>query len=489
MLLREISHDMPTGYMASDAFQNANLAEYTKYTGFYYKYPIYYNNGIEDAINAYYPAVSYLTVILSNFSGLETYNAITMTVYIVVIMSALLFLFVIRDRRLAVLSAPLLLFLFLNKFQLGFFVGTWSYMVSASLSVGFLWVLKSDLKFKHIIMAILTASMFLSHLTDAIAVYLVVFVYLLFERFKSLKFSHFILTLFVAILLSSLYLHIFIPHSIGLDRGKGFIVFNQVEPQFYSVSINDLELTKFVVYAGMLVSLIFFRRYKYLFLIGIIMFFLYTFPEHIDGTLHSMYQARNMFLPIFLSFFFGIVIMLILGLFKIKNFGICYVITIAVMIIILINNYSIQSSPGIMNNKYWRMYKWLEQNTEEDADLFYTYHEAQDQTNVFFFSKRKSWRIRIDNYINASREGYIYRDYYLFFSAFLMQRWISFFELQDIGIYSHNKDICNFDYIIINAESRLPQIGEYINFYSSLLRERFIYSPICGSLLSALIII
>ena len=472
-LLREISHPFPTGYFASDAFQNANLAEYTKYTGFYHEYPIYYNHGREEAINPYYPSLSYLTTIFSNFSGLETYDSIVMLVYISVIIAALLFLFVFKNRELAALSAPLLLFLFFNKFRLGFMLGTWQYMISASLSIAILWVLRKDIKYKYLMISVITAAMFLSHLTDAIPLYLVIFIFLFFEKFKSLSLKHFITMIIVGIILSSIYLSYFIPHSMLQKGDTKLIEFKIAEPEFYSVNLSDFGLIKYAIIIGLIISIFFFKKHFYLFLIGLTFLF-FNYAQYIGGILYSMFQARNMLFPIFICFFFGFLLFFIIKSLKLKSTLITYGASVLISVLLLTSFYQPIDNPGLMDARHWELYKWLEENTEHDSDLLYTYHESQDQTNVFFFSKRKSFRVSSQNYIDAAKDKVIRRLNQGEFLQFIMNKRVPLLKLVSMNKTYPPQDICNFDYVIVDVNSRHPQIGTYLNFYNSLLREKLL---------------
>jgi len=471
--MRKISHNLPVGYFASDAFQNANLAEYTKYTGFFHKYPVYFNFGIEEAVNPYQPSLSYLTTVFSNFTGLETYDAILMLVYITVIISALLFLFIFKNRKLAILSAPILLFLFLNKFRLGFMVGTWQYLMAASLSIAILWVLKKDVKYKYLVIAVITAAIILSHTADAIPVYLVVLTYLIFERFKSLKFKHYIAMILVAFLLTTIYLSYVVPHTKMHKSTAKMIEFRIEQPEFYSVNLKDFSYFKYVIVLGLITSFLFFKNYIYLFLIGVWMIF-FDYVHYIAGMPHVMFQARNMLLPIFVCFFFGLFLFLLLRTIKIKSMILHYVVSLLFVILLINSFYEVSASPGLMQENNWRTYKWLEKNTELDADVFYTYHEAQEQTNVFYFSKRKAYRLGIQNYVESSKDSVIKRFNYVPRIVFIMNKREGLFNLVDINMDLPPQDTCIFDYYVIDTQSNIPNTGSYLNFYNSILKQRLL---------------
>ena len=121
MWSKELSHDFPYAYLASDSFLHHSVAQYMKEQGQVKYSPPYEIGGFKGVLESHPLLLPELSVVFSFTSGLEVYD----TIYFVVILSVLLCILVVYliirnfNKNIALLSLPITLLVFSGLFNMG----------------------------------------------------------------------------------------------------------------------------------------------------------------------------------------------------------------------------------------------------------------------------------------------------------------------------------------------------------------------------------
>ena len=501
----KIKHDFPFAYFASDAFQHQIRAEGIKEMGNFRYEAAYISKGLENVVGRYPPALYHIAVIISYASGVETYDAIYFAVAFFAIMASLVMYFIIREfnKAVAMLSLPLAMIIFSNPVAIGFLWGHWPSILAQSFMVAFFWsIMRIDLEKSFIIIALLLAAIALTHTSELI--FALIFLALFFgTKILAKKLSKndtktVSLSLIIFALISFYYLVIFYNTWMSGD-GYSFVVepvWNG-NPGFYIVGFGLLLIPMIF---GMLFSL---SKLKELHVSIILAFamLLSGFLNYIGFGLRS-FQIR-FFWPIYLSVFLGFGIYILLK-FITKKWNFIYTSVVFILLIVSFSgivNFPVlkqtssqiipymphlnrDTSQGIMNQFHWEALEWLSKNTEKNAEVYFFYGDIYSQDALLRNSKRTHYLIEPEDFVKALQERKIKRDYITEFpgdsgggisyrTSFLGFK--SYAETEPDAFYYGPRDICDFDYYVLDKASGQQVLAQYnLLIAQELLKKDFI---------------
>ncbi len=189
------------------------------------------------------------------------------------------------------------------------------------------------------------------------------------------------------------------------------------------------------------------------------------------------FQIR-FFWPLYLAVFFGFGTYMLLKL-VVKEWKLAYSVVVfmlvSVILLLPINSkilpsYNGRASEGLMNLYHWNLIKWLSQNTEKDAKIYFFYGDIYSQDALLRNSKRMHYQVDPYDFIRALQDKKIKREYVTELpgdgGGSLSSR-KGIFDFQNVleGLprdYSFGpKDICTFDYLIFDKVSRPPVLAQY----------------------------
>jgi len=487
----KIKHDFPFAYGASDAFQHQTRTEAVKDAGNFRYEANYISMGLENIIGRYPPEVYHLAVILSHASGLETFDSIYFTVTFFTIIAAFVMYFIVRNfnKTVALISLPLTLIVFSFPVSIGFLWGHWPSIMAQSFLLLFFWsIMRIDLNKSYIIIAISLSAITLTHTSEAI--FGLLFLALFFGHkllvkklnWKSVKIM--IISLILFFVVSFYYIFIF---RNTWAKGAPFTFATQAvwdgTPGFYIAGFG-LLLVPMVL--GMIFSLTRFKNLHVSFILAFAML-ISGFLNYVGFELRS-FQTR-FFWPIYLSVFLGFGIYIVFK-FIVKKWNFIYTSAILIVLIILLGGIiklpilkqtDVQVIPsvpslnratgqGIMNPFHWEMLNWIDDNTETDATIYFFYGDIYSQDALLRNTKRIHYLVDPEDFVKAIQDRELRKEYNTEFAGDTggglytrpsFFKFISATENMPDDFYVGYKNICNFDYYVVDKFSRQEVLAQY----------------------------
>lgn len=490
----KIKHDFPYGYFASDAFQHQIRAEAIKDAGnFKYEAP-YISKGLENIVARYPPVIYHLSVIFSYATGLEVYDAIYFIVFFFAIFSVFIFYLIIKDfnKNIALISLPLALLAFTHPTLIGFTWGHWPSLLGQFFLIAFFWcILKIDLEKSYILLAIITTALILTHTANLVFALIFLALYfgigLISRNFKISEIKSLIIAFVLSFLITLDYFIIF-KHTWVIAQPYTFFVQSVWEgnPGFY---IKDFGLLLILIIAGIAFALFKLKGMHVALIAGFAML-IAGFMNYVGFEVRS-FQIR-FFWPIYLSVFFGFGIYMLLKL-VIKKWNVIYtlifviisaILVMGVVKIPLVPHYNKSTSQGIMDQYHWSALKWLGQNAESNAKIYFFYGDIYNQDALLRNSKRFHYQVDPDDFINAIRERKIKKTYASELpgdtgGGLVFRKGL--FDFEDATLTKPKEyhfgpqNICNFNYLIFDKVSQQQVFAQYnMLMASELLKKEYI---------------
>jgi len=483
-----ISHDFPFAYGASDTFQHQTRADAIKDIGNKFDAP-HIVKGNDDFILIYPPVMYQLAIILSYTSGLEVYDAIYFVITFLPVIAALVMYFVIRsfNKTVAILSLPLSLLIFSSPVSTGFLWGHWPSVIAQSLLILVFWsVLRINLKYSFILIAIALSGTALAHTSSTIFAF--IFLALLFglklilRKLTKEEFKSMFLAVITFSIISFYYLIIFI-NTWAVKQPYEFSILPLWEgsPGFY---IGGFGLLLVPMVIGIIFSIVKIKT-LHVAIIASIALLIGGFMNYVGFHLRS-FQMR-FFWPIYLSVLVGLGIYVVLKL-VIKKWNIIHTSVLFIIFLVLVsgvvnlpiikqtNVQTIPSiphlnrgtSPGLMNPFHWEALTWFNENTPKNATVYFFYGDIYGQDAILRNTKRVHQQIVPGNFVEALQERKIKKEYLSEVpgdSAGSFYRRVSFFHFAKPekipGQYYGSRNICIFDYHVFDKVSRQEVLAQY----------------------------
>ena len=476
-----LQHEFPYGYLASDTFQQQTRAEGIKDAGNYRLEPFYIVKGYQDVVGYYPPVIHHLGIILHFSSGIPLYDTVYFMVFFNAILAAFVMYVIIRNysKQIALLSLPLSILIFSNKSYIGFLWGHWASITGQLFLICVFWAMsKISVDKIEVVLGIFIGALALSHTSELLYGAVFIFIYMLFllfsRKFELKYFKKIIIAGIISVAISFYSLYIF---------SKSFMVINPYKfevstdwggtPIFYLI---DFKLLLILLAIGLIASLMMLKKFDMPVIAGLFMLGI-GYTNYIGFGLRA-FQPRLLW-PIYLSFFFGFGLFILIKFLPVKLRAISVFITGILFLMILstlihlpyVPTYNKVSTQGLMDPWHWKAFQWLGQNTPKDAKLFFFYGDVYDQDAILRNSKRVHAQIVPQSYAASLQNRTISRIYEIevpadhgagmpymksFLKIFLHQR-----ENMDSWVWQQFADICSFDYYIFDKVSGQPALTQY----------------------------
>ena len=487
-----LKHTFPYGFSASDAFGEIAYTEGIQDSGSYRFLPFYIRAGFGDTLGFHMPISNHIFAIFSFASGLPVWDSLLIIGFLYSIFGVLVMYLIIRNfnRAIALIAIALSVFLYVRNFSIIYTWGFWDLVMATSFLLSSVWVLnRSELKFWFILFAILVSGTALTHITEAIFVFvftLLFFVWKAIKRgFSWLEAKQFIIGGFLAIIFSFYYLVIF---KVGYAIGGIENSIRYQAPEWYDVVLSQFGWFQAIILIGLAISLylLFTKKETNALLIGIFMFFV-GFTNFISSTAPRAFQTRYLW-PIHLSVFLGLAVYFLLKI-LIKEWKIFYSIAISMILTISVTYgyYHKSTNSGIASEFHWNHIQWVMQNTAKDAKLLYFYGDPYNQEAILWNLKRVSFRVSMEDFVNALKEQKIKRQYIVEVAAAddaaLLYRKSAFsfgYHYSEINMsdYFGKKDICKFDYFVFDKAGRQQVLANYNLLIANELAKNGLVQPV-----------
>ena len=475
-----LAHDFPVGYLAADAVQDWGWAENIKDSGNYAYFPEYASAGFSKVIAWYAPVLMHGSVLMSYASGLEVYDMLIFLVYFFAALSALAMYFLIKrlDRNTAILSAPLMLFIFFRTFYYAFLLGQWAYVSGALFLVASFWAIsRLELDKSYILLAIFIMGNIFTHPSELVFIILITGIYILInlisKNFKLDELKSAIIAFAISAALSSYFFLVLKLSAAGEFSGVGgaLINFKPIEPHYGypPVYINEFGLVLIPIAAGLLLSFLYIRKKNSAALAAGLLMLAVGFFNYLGGSIGDRAFQNRFFWPVYFSVFFGLAVYLGLKL-VIKEWKITYSVAVSVMLMIafMFIFYTKVENASLVDSQHWQAYKWIEKNTPKESEILFLYGDPYSQTSNLWFTKRLSKLIDYQDYAATAVNGTIKRHYtarhvsgYLFYRKGLFSSG-NYVEEKGLSYFKNETDICDFDYYVFDKlTAQQPGLVQY----------------------------
>ncbi|MBI2136965.1 hypothetical protein HYU12_00425 [Candidatus Woesearchaeota archaeon] len=533
-----LSHDFPYGYSAADAYQHQVRAEWVKQQGNYATEAPYILAGYEGVIGYYMPGTSHLAAMLSYASGLQSYDALYLLVFIAAILSAIVMYYGVKhyNRHIALLSLPLTTLMFAKNFYMGILVGQWPFIIGTLFLLGTFWALsRIELPKSAILLIIFTSAVALSHTSEMIFVAGFVAVALTVAALKKdWKASKTIIASgIIAAAISAYYMIIFF-FTWGKRFGYHFYVEN-VNQGFPNVRmLQDFQLWIIIIILAGMIS-IYYRNTLlsigsaalaataakllsipskitsdtaavgiYALLAAAFIYVVWKRKPHIAEMLGPYmliigyasfvgfgpraFQTRFMW-PVTLAPLFGIGAYKLISLAKNSakiNWTTLHTTATAIIITAAIigMNYQPLSTQGTMYNERWEMFKWLQGNLNIKDEVMFMYGDGYDQTSMLYNAHAINYLISPQDYIDGINKHAIKHEYEYsinldYGTGLPFRKGLFGFTYKLEGNKSelppYNKNICRYGYYVFDKTTSSQQLAPLIQ-YNNAIKQTFLQS-------------
>ena len=467
-----LNHSMPIGTLASDNFLHLHYPEYLLESKTMQYTSVAASSGFNDVIWHYGVILSPLAAIFSKMSGLKTYDSLMFIVYFFAIIASLVMYFCIKkfSMKIAILSLPLTVFLFSRNFYFIFLWGQYQMLIANLFAFLAIWALININKKKiFILLAIFISVSFIAHASEAmVIVAFILFFYLIKLIFKKINFSELKeigKAGILSVILLSYYLLIFKNSYLPGFEGKSLIDLNESYTEYLrTVYLSSFGLITIIIIVGIILILLI-KKIEVVTLYPIFMI-LFGYANFLGGTLGTKSIPQRFMWPISLSLLFGFVLyfMIMCIPIKIKK---TYIMIISIAITLLfVQIYYVKMGPSsLINQEQWDSIMWIKENTPHNSKILFLYGDVYTQHGILYNTLRDNYIAK--DYIDSLKNNSIKRNYLIYNVGEYVWKYpykkgiISFGRHTEEINLTIVRDICNFDYLHLDIESRISVISQY----------------------------
>jgi len=443
---------------------------------------------------------------LSYTTSLEVYDTIYFMVFFSLLVSALLFYIIIKsfNKHIAILSLPLLIFLFTKKFYMTITFGQWQLYLGTLFLIGVFWVMnRLELKGSFILLAIFMSATFLAHVVEFYwAVGFIAFYLLIKIIKKEFNLSMIKKITYAAVLTAILILNYFSLFAVTFLPGRSSSMFkissiDQMLKNYNPLFTDFGYIVIILILVGFAISLFFLKKKQNTALIAATFMFIMGF-SYIIGFDKSL-QMRALW-PIYLSVFFALAIYILLK--TVIKWKTLYSIILSIILLFTLTHFFYEkiSSPGLMDEYHWQAFNWVAEKIPEGSDILAGYNDPfYDQTSRVYNMKRTSYKITKEDVISSIETGTLNREVEAYVSAcdtllgklaYKKGLFSYGFHVEEGYEQKQTKDICKQDYYIFDIipdVSRQPAFIQFnIALRQKLLEKDFIQEVFNNQLVSIL---
>ncbi len=421
-----ISHTYPQFFNANDNFLHSALSEYVKNVGNYAFAPPYFSGGYDDVVGYIPPLIHHLSAMTSYLTGLETYDTTYLVTAFLMVSGFLLVYFAIKkvNGTLALLSLPFMLGVYSFTFEIARAWGLWIFITGSFFLFAFIWCMENfEKKYMFVLLALFLSGMAIGHTTEMLfgLGFLVFYcvVKLMRKGFNRTELINLALGLFIFLIVSAYFLAIFYFTWMKIQPFEFSVMEKPVFAPNFPVNLWDFGATQFLLYAGLLffIFLVIIKDdseklkvdpFSSTILAGIFLLIM-GFTNYVGFGVRA-FQTR-IFWPVYLAVLMGLALYFIPAHFKKWRFRYAAAIAGVLLLVFFFNNYGGLQGPGIIDQQVWNGFKWLSENTPENATVYHFYSKPATQFDSLFSTKRVSYTVNMDDYINSLKAGIIKSEY------------------------------------------------------------------------------
>ncbi len=520
----QLNPSFPKGFMATDSFYKYDRAASLDETGNNRYVPSYLTGGI-NGLEEVYPFVSFHNIVLFNdASGLELYNSQYLLNVLYVILAGLLMYTLLKryNPKIALLSLGLYGFLFIGNFNIGFLYGWWPQIMGSLLLMGMMWtaVFLEQPGFPFLF-AVMAAAAFLTHPPEGMMGGAFAAVIILVDWVKNRFSFHVIKRSLWAFLLFVILIAYYLPIVISDDllNSTGSFSFSSKASTFPAPMVSHFSWYWWLVLAGVLVAVVILinkkgKNWKFFwpaFFMGAITY------SAIIGINERVYQNR-FFWPIYLSIFFGLSLYAAIKYLptKIARFLWCSIPAVLLLISLV---YYFQPPAGtglIANEEMWEGIRWVRENVPAENKVLIFYGDSYNQNGIYsafgHIVYHTDWNYYLNNIgynlsesLSKIQKGEVTENYTSrpFIHQQRLPKRVSLFKLEYVDIWKElglnyekvdgkgrgfePRSICDFDYVVFDKKSQIPEFAEYnLKVRGELLKNNFVTEAFSNSWYSIL---
>jgi len=421
-----IAHAHPQFFNANDNFFHASLSEYVKVNGSAAFTPIYMVGGYGDVVGYQPPLLHHLSAMVSNLTGLQTYDTTYIVVIFLTCFGYILVYFAIKkvNETLAILSLPFMLGIYAFAFEIANAFGMSVFVIGSFFVFAFLWCMENfERKYSFILLALFLSGMAIGHTTEMIFSLGFLVFYLAVRFFKNgldkKEIRSVVLGILIFAVISVYYLIIFYYTWM---KAQPFVFSVMEQPAFapgFPVTLGSFGVTQFFIYIGMLFFVFMLlvkedsdkvkvKAASPVILAGVF-FLVIGFTNYIGFGVRA-FQTR-IFWPVYLSSFMGLAIYFIPARFGKWKSRYVYAIAGLLLVIFFFNHYGGLQSGGLIDQKTWDGFMWIKENTPENASVFHFYSALITQPHSIFATERVPYYVNLDDYIDGIKNQVVKKEY------------------------------------------------------------------------------
>ena len=473
----QLSNTYPLQYAATDGFLYMMLSEWVYDTGNYRYNPPYSVEGFTDSIAYHPPVFMQLSAVFAHTAGLNSFDATSLLLGLAILAGAFTFYMLIRgyNKKVALASLPLLLFLFVRTFPVGYTWGEALLLMGSYFFIVLLLILANLDRlgdtWSIVILGIVWAASVLTHTVEAAFFLAFIILYLAFTALLRQKGvgdlkkagKVVLLALLIMLVLSFNYLVIFANGYLKLTGGAQ-VTWTPVSPDDPG-AIRSPKFTEFTLLSELLIVIGAFLAFMlamkkahpallaapFMLVIGMLNWI---------GWPYRAFQTRFLW-PIYLSVLFGICIYLCLKHVLKQDFFtkhgtlIIAIISLTASAAIVFFLYTPVVS-GAMYPEQYNAFRWIDQNTPTTAKVMFFYGDGYSQSGRIL--KRPGYHLQTDEYAKFNNATRMYRMEAMSVGEMRYIYRPSFFDFKyhmiDLNISEVRQfDICSFDYYVLDMGS------------------------------------
>ncbi|MFH1182172.1 MAG: hypothetical protein V1702_04395 [Candidatus Woesearchaeota archaeon] len=474
----EIEHGFPYGLGASDAFQHQARAESIKEMGGYAHEAPYIVNGFTDVVGFYPPLLYHLSALLSNVTGLQTYDTIYFIVFLSAVLAAAAMYLVIKhfNSNAAILGIPLFVFLFSAPFTAAYLWGQWPSAASHVFLVAAVWALVVKGRLWWLFSGIFMAAVGMTHTSEMIFLIGFFSIYgaakLLMKDWREVK--ELLALALTAVVSAGYYLLIFQGTWARFQKYNLFQVERTTE-SFPTIMLSHFSWAAIIIAIGAVIALLAARKLPvafsaYMFLAGM---------TNYVGMSFRAFQTR-FFWPVYLAVFFGLGFSAVASLFA-KRFRLAISVAAALILSVAVASTSqmMGQSQGMMDQSRWAGLQWLSRNTPEGSTVYFFYGDIYSQTSMLYNTGRLSTIVNTDDYIKGLMNNTIRERYESMLASdsgagFPYKKGLFSFGFHTGNMtWEQNASICSKDYFVFDTKTAYSQMSPLVQ-YNLAIREKLL---------------
>lgn len=393
----QIEHGFPYGLGASDAFQHQSRTESIKVMGSYANEAPYIVGGFTDVVGFYPPLLYHLSVLLSNVTGIQTYDTVYFVVFLLAVLAAVAMYLVIRqfNSYAAILGIPIFILLFSGQFTAAYTWGQWPSAASHVFLIAAVWALLVKGRFWWLFSGIFLAAVGMTHTSEMI--FLLGF-FAIYGAAKIVKkewaeVKQLLALAATAGIAMSYYLLIFQGTWARFQKYNLFKVETTTD-SFPTIGISHFGWAAILIAIGVVVALLAARKLPsifaaYMYLAGL---------TNYVGMSFRAFQTR-FFWPVYLAVFFGLSFSALVSLLaKRWRLVVALLASVLLTVAVIYTNPTLGQSQGLMDQSRWDGLYWISKNTPEDSTVYFFYGDIYSQTSMLYNTQRLSSIVNTEDY-------------------------------------------------------------------------------------------